>query len=139
MADSRDLVSLNTLRAYINPALGHTDDFLLTKLITATSVWAARYTGREFAAQSYIETRNGQSRSAMRLYHWPVISVSTVQIDGATLNPAPANQPLSGGGYVFDEQFVYLREGLGFPTIFRSGFYRPMRVDGQGREFEAEP
>ncbi len=122
MADARDLVSLQTLKSFINPALGTTDDYLLTQMTTAVSIWIARYLGRDLVAQTYNETRNGNGRSVMRMYHWPIISIKSVQINGATLNPAPATLPLNGGGWVFDEQNVYLRPGLGFPVLFRTGF-----------------
>jgi hypothetical protein len=120
--DPRDAALLSDVKAYINPALRATDDALLQTLLTAVSIWIAKYLNRNLNAQSYVETRDGTGMSSMRLLNWPVVSVTQVTVDGALVKPAP-NETASG--YVFNSAtgIISLRPGIfGLGEYFSRGF-----------------
>lgn len=129
MADSRDLARLDQVKAYIysgQPAtsLPTADDFILSRFTTAVSRWIAAYCGRNkqaldlFLAQTYTETRNGNSQQQMRLRARPIISVTSVNIEGSLITSAQGS--LEQSGYVWDANFVTLRGGLWGPRQLRS-------------------
>jgi hypothetical protein len=120
--DPRDLALLSDVKAYINPTLSGADDALLQTLLTATSLWIAKYLNRNLNAQTYTEARDGTGTASMRLLNWPVISMTQVMIDGAQVTAA---QSQTDAGYVFNGAtgIVSLRPGLfGLGQYFSRGF-----------------
>ena len=101
-----DLTTLANVKAYLSPPLTTTtDDALLTRLVTAASQFIQTWLGRTIAATSYTETRNGQGGTRLFLRNRPVVSVSSVTVDGVAVAPSSGpGQP----GYLFDDNSVYL-------------------------------
>jgi hypothetical protein len=120
--DPRDAALLNDVKAYINPVLGTADDALLQTLLTAASIWIAKYLNRNLNAQTYSEARDGTGTSSMRLLNWPVASVTQVTVDGSKVKPA---QNQTDSGYVFNAAtgIISLRPGIfGLGEYFSRGF-----------------
>lgn len=101
-----DLTTLANVKAYLSPPLTTTaDDALLTRLVTAASQFIQTWLGRTIAETAYSETRNGVGGTRLFLRHRPVVSVSSVTVDGVAIAPASGpGQP----GYLFDDNSVYL-------------------------------
>lgn len=98
-----DLTTLANLKAYapgLDPAAAGGDttfDELLGRLITAVSDQFRAEAGTNPKQTSYVETRNGHGQAGMTLLNFPVISVSSVKVDGATI---PARVAVTDSGWV---------------------------------------
>lgn len=66
-------------------------------LITAMSLFMARYCNRDFVQQANTEVRDGNGRSRMLLKQYPVASVTSVTVDGIAI---PARTVPTGSGFV---------------------------------------
>src|SRR5690349_6177940 len=83
-----DLCTLSDVKAWLTIATGTTtDDALLGRLITATSLdFMNEIKRNDFVpAVDYTETREGDGGDTMNLRHWPINSIASVTIAGATL------------------------------------------------------
>lgn len=90
-----DLVSLTQLKAHLG-VQSNGDDILLGSLISQISRAIASYVSRPFIwPRNVVDTFDGNGRDKIQLRHWPVISVSSLLINGQALSPAPT--PLSAG------------------------------------------
>ncbi len=69
--------SADTFEAY--------DDDLLERLIAAATKKAEDYTGRVFLQRELVETHIGDAKQVLRLYKWPVVSVTSITIGGKAL------------------------------------------------------
>jgi hypothetical protein len=123
VADPADLTDLPTLKQFLVPLNTTTQaDAVLSTTITGLSRTMLEYIGRDLRAATYSEIRNGNARVSMRTLHWPIISVSSLSINGAVVTAAQAaNAP----GYVYDDKYIYLRNGPyggggggAFPGVF---------------------
>lgn len=106
-----------TTVAAVKQALGVTntgDDPLLARLVAGASAAVQTYCGRAFVLQSLTETYNGNGKAVMALRQTPIVSVSSVTVDGVTIPPRPAP---TQAGFSFDEMLVYL-EGGAFSTAY---------------------
>ena len=97
MSSPNDLVNLADAKAYIykTPAAvtdaGTTNDVLLAQMITRMSQMIYSSLQRmSFAAQTVTEIRNGTGTSQLVLRRWPVLSVSSVIVDGQSISAIPA-------------------------------------------------
>lgn len=81
---------------------------VLALLITNASAFIEQYCNRTFALTSYTETRNGNGGNKLFLLNGPVVSVSSVTVDGNVVPPSP--NPLASG-WVNDDSMVYIRGG----------------------------
>ena len=118
MPNCADLATLQAVKQYLysgqpNSSIPSSDDPILAAYLTAVSSWIARYLGRVkgvanlLLAQAWIENRNGNGSSQMRLRARPISSVSGVLVGQASINSAQGM--LTGAGYVFDPDYVMLR------------------------------
>lgn len=110
------LCALADVKAY----KGITDansDAVLTTLITNVSALIETYCNRVFALAGYTETRNGGTGQKMFLMNGPVVSVSSVTVNGSAIPPAP---DAISYGFVWDSSTVYIRPG-GYPGEFCKG------------------
>lgn len=106
MAD-KDLTTLATVKQYLRIDAAETDfDALLESLISAASSFIQGILGREFKAADYTQTENGTGAGHMVAFAFPVISVTSVKIDGRDIPPA-ANQV--SAGFIADEFAFHLR------------------------------
>lgn len=98
-----DLTTLATLKAYapgLDPATAGADttfDDLLTRLITAVSDQFRSEAGTNPKQTTYTETRNGHGQAGMTLLNFPVISVTSVTVDGTVI---PARATVNDSGWV---------------------------------------
>ncbi len=104
MAVSFDLIGLADIKRWLDVA-GSDDDVLLGRLITQISQSILHAIDRPtILPLSYNEIRDGGNETSIMLRQWPVISVSSLAIDGVAISPSP---PLVGGttlhaGYILD-------------------------------------
>lgn len=108
-----DLVTLAQANRWLGiPVAAQPDsDALVSSLISAASAELQSYISRTITATNYVETRNGLGGWAMVLMNTPIISVSSLSINGlviparAALGPSPTYPT---GGYNFDRSRVML-------------------------------
>ena len=102
-----DLTTLANVKAYLSPPLATTaDDALLSRLITASSQFIQTWLNRTIASTSYTDTRNGTGGTRLFLRNRPVTAVSSVTVDGVSIQASSAVP--NGSGYLFDDSSVYL-------------------------------
>lgn len=96
-----DLTTLANVKQYSAITIS-TDDALLTRLISALSIFVQTWLNRTIASANYIDTLNGVGGQAVQFQNYPVTAVSSLTIDGRTIPAAPV--PITSGwtGYVFD-------------------------------------
>ncbi|MHB8303353.1 MAG: hypothetical protein ACYDC6_11030 [Acidobacteriaceae bacterium] len=102
MTMNADLTTLANVHAWLPiPVTTTSEDPLLTRLITATSMDFQRATARpDLMTSTYTETRQGDGAYRMILRHWPITAVSSLTIGGVAIPPS-TNQ--IAPGYYFDE------------------------------------
>lgn len=103
-----DLCVLGDLKAWLNIQTG-TEDTLLQNLITRGSLQMLRWMSRDhIVTTSYTENRDGNDALFMLPRNFPLISVSSVMVNGISI-PGAADQV--SPGYVFDARKIMLRGG----------------------------
>jgi hypothetical protein len=91
-----DLTTLADVRAWLqttSTTLSHTDDALLSRLITATSQFIQTWLARDIASTDYEEIRDGTGGSTFVFANTPVSAVISVVINGQTIPPVPPASP----------------------------------------------
>lgn len=114
------LCQLSDVKEYLGATDTNTDQ-VLTDLIARASTQIETYCNRVFAQASYTETRNGGCGPKMFLLNGPVLSVTSVSVDGQVVPPAP---DAVSYGFVSDDTTVYIRPAngrAGGPMEFRKG------------------
>jgi hypothetical protein len=102
-----DLTTLANVKGWFSPPLTSTsDDTLLTRLVTAASQFIQTRLNRAIAAQSYVETRDGDGGAKLVLANAPVTAVASVAVDGI---PIPVAADSMTPGYVFGDTVLYLQ------------------------------
>lgn len=104
-ASPRDLTTLSDVREFLG-ITGTTDDVLIQRLITSASDYIQSWLNRSFAVKSYTQKLSGNGGYIQSFSSYPVLSVSSVIIDGITINESSTFQ---SNGYVFDEKFLFLK------------------------------
>lgn len=120
-------VNSTALGTYTGGAIVGITDNLLSRLISAVSASVQSWLGRTIASATYTETRNGNNSDRMPLMNFPVLSVTSLVINGQTI---PQRPPLGSGytatitgmlplGWVNDQYMIYVDSGqpgcAGFP------------------------
>lgn len=97
-----------------------TDTLLLEDLIEAATQDAEDYTGRCFISRSIVETHIGDGLTMIRLWKWPVLSVSDIKIDSTSIAAGGWTERLSIGRVYYTNGFdtdaeviVYYTAGYG--------------------------
>ena len=85
------LASIDDVKAYVNIATD-ADDVLLTSLIEAESAYILSWLGRGFELAVHADIFGGNGGREHLFHSYPVVSVSTVTVDGVTIPPAPTIQ-----------------------------------------------
>jgi hypothetical protein len=83
-----------------------TQQDLFQRLISSASVFFQTCTNRIFVRTSYVENRNGTGTDKMAFRYPPVISVTSVSVDGTPIPPVPNSV---SPGYICDGSVLYLR------------------------------
>jgi len=124
MADPSDLTTLTNLKQWLNVTNAN-DDTLLSRLITATSNYIQMWLNRTIPVASYSDYRDGSDGVTMVLKNYPIISVSSLTIDGNVIPPSVPSPPgsLDPPGFVFDQFSIMLVGGTyaftrGYQNIF---------------------
>ena len=124
MSNPLDLTTLANVENYLGltvppstqPPSANTET-LLSRLITSCSQSAATYCSRTFQLTAYAEARNGLGGTTMVLKNTPIVGVSSLMINGTTIQARPLLSSGSstgwGYGYVFDSSRIML-QGLCF-------------------------
>jgi hypothetical protein len=100
---ANDLTTVATAKDW----LGITDslsDTRLTRLVTAVST-AVQSAWLPRAQPAYTETRNGNGKTVLAFGNPRVSAVATLTIDGVAM---PARSSVTGAGYTFDEDLLFL-------------------------------
>lgn len=120
-ADQTDLTDLASVEAMLQLPPGNADEAWLQLLITGVSEDILEYSGRySILAQTGVtETRNGNGSDRMMLRNQPIFGVSSLTINGQTIAAAPTP---TGSGFVFDEEFIYLRGWGALPGFWLGNF-----------------
>ena len=105
MSSPSDLISLATVKAFLNVTDPSKDDATLGMMITQVSrAIISNINRNSFLPRSFSEIRNGDGKQKMMLKNFPVLSISSLTVDGTAITAAPAllpNAPTSSG-YVFE-------------------------------------
>lgn len=102
-----DLTTLANVKGWFSPPLtSANDDALLTRLITAASLFIQTWLNRQIASQTYTETRDGDGGTKLAFANAPVTAIGSLSIDGFTIPPAPS--PLAAG-FSFSPTLLYLQ------------------------------
>lgn len=120
-AQGNDLCALQDVKDYVFRGGGNqtqTDDNLLQRLISAASQWIRKETAREFMAANVTETRSGTGGRIMFVRQPPIISVSSVYVNGNSIPAKSSNVAdyLNSNGYSFSDDYISL-----FSYVFDRG------------------
>ena len=113
---ANDLTTLANVKQYLG-ITASASDALLQQLISAASAFIGNYTSRNFLTQTYTEMMNGTGSSRLMVKHTPLISVSSVIINGL---PVAAGGSSQIPGFWSDSKFIYLngyRFTVGFSNV----------------------
>jgi len=107
-----DLTTLADVKAYLGMTGEAVDDDLLTRLITAASTWFKTQAAHQILSATYTDTFDGSGGTRKVLENFPVISVTSVTVDGVAI---PARPAIGQDGYVLNDGQVDLF-GFAFTT-----------------------
>jgi hypothetical protein len=98
---TNDLSTLETLKAWLPLNSTNTsDDATLARLLTATSMDFQRAARRpDLLKTTYSEVHQGDGSSRMMVFHWPIISVTTLMVGSVKI---AASADKVANGYYFD-------------------------------------
>lgn len=88
MTAATDLTTLVNYKQW-GGVTGTTDDALLGRLITSVSLFILGWINDNIASQTYNERRGGWGGDEMPLAHGPIVSVTSLTIDGQTIPASP--------------------------------------------------
>ena len=133
---AQDLTTLATLKAWLPINMSTTtDDPTLERLITAVSMDFERATRRpDLLLADYAEVHQGDGSTRMIAFHWPVCSVDSLVVAGATI---PVSSDKIAPGYYVDEDIdperiwnIYLigscfTDGAAVQLDYGAGYVQP--------------
>ena len=99
-----DLTTLAEVKSWLSIATAN-DDVQLGRMVTAISQRIQSILNRSFFVTTQTERRNGTGTSMMILKNYPVISVSSLTIDGTAIPLSPDGLQ---AGYMTDSMGIYL-------------------------------
>ena len=123
-----DLVTIEDVKAYLGGDLQSNDDIVLQRLIGAASAFFVQASGLEILQRSYVERYDGKGSARLYLRHTPVVSVTSVTIDEASI---PVSAAVSDPGWVLSGNVILLfgywfRRGLGNVLVdYSAGYATP--------------
>lgn len=124
MAAEGDLAKLSDVKSWVglkDTNLDHDDD--LSRLVSACSAAMQRVMERTIASADYRHAADGPGAAFMLVKNYPITRVSSVSVDGRTIDPARVSFDetaiyLSGGErFARGRQNVALRYTAGFDTV----------------------
>ena len=123
-------VDSTTLPTYAGGGSMFVSDPLLQRLISSASAYIQTWLNRVFLDAHYVETRDGQGNPTMVLANGPVISITSLSIDGVNVPPRGPLTPPTGipSGYTWEDRTLKLtgyRFCRGFSNVainYRAGY-----------------
>jgi hypothetical protein len=100
-----DLVTIGEVVAYQGGPRISADDELLEQLIASSSAWVVSRLGQEVLARTVVEPRDGDGTTRLLLRQFPVNSVTSVTVDGATI---PKRTTTDGEGWILSRDGIDL-------------------------------
>lgn len=97
-----DLTTLPALKSWLDIKGNEFDDDL-ERLITAISLFVKNWVGRSLLLAEYTEKRSGAGGPVLMLNQYPILSITSLQLDGHAILPAQ---------YSFDDNGIYLINGV---------------------------
>lgn len=104
MAAAGDLTTITDVKNWLGVTTSNGDENL-SRLITAASTFIQSWLNRTIAVQAYSQTLNGTNSKSMMLANAPIVSISSLTINGSVIAPAADSQ---SSGYLYDDNTVYL-------------------------------
>jgi hypothetical protein len=101
MANALDLTTIANVKSWLQIKSNEFDDDL-TRLITASSVFAQSWMNRNIITSAYVEKRSGHGGQNMMTSNYPLVTVDSVTVDGLVI-PAIS--------YTFDAHEIFLVNG----------------------------
>jgi uncharacterized phiE125 gp8 family phage protein len=126
------LAQLTDLKTYIG-VTGSADDSLLSRLLESESTFFEAQCGRTFVTASYTEVRSGHGRTTMVPREDPIVSVTSVAVDGQTI---PSASSYDAEGWRVFEGAIHLNghaftRGTGNVTLVYVAGFDPVPADVQ--------
>ena len=103
-------INSSAFTAYTSGGAVGLDDGIISRLITAVSVWVDTYLGNAFQSNVYNEWRNGTGGIQYFPSHYPIGSIQVLTINGISI---PASSGPGVAGYRFTNEVIIL-EGYTF-------------------------
>jgi hypothetical protein len=100
-----DLTTVAAVKKWLGIKDATDDDTLLSSLVSGVSRWIENWLSRTIASATYAETLDGNGKDAIFLTNTPITAVSSVKVNGVSI---PARASVTGSGYTFDEDGIYL-------------------------------
>jgi hypothetical protein len=133
---AQDLSLLATLKSWLPINSGTTtDDFTLSRLLTAVSQDFQRAVNRPDILQAtYTEAHQADGSSRMIVFHWPIVAITSLTINGVTIPPSTDKIAV---GYYIDQDIdseriwhVYLNgyvftDGAPVVITYEAGYVQP--------------
>ncbi len=95
-------------------------DAMLATLIPRASAAVENFCNRGFAREAHASARlNGNGAPLLRFPDTPVLSVASLYLLNSQ-SPVAFNDDITGVGYQFDDQYLYLCGGARFPLGYRT-------------------
>lgn len=115
-SEEETLVSLDDMKSFLGINTT-TNDAVLLSILRSSTDFVTRYTGKTFTYDRYEETYYPEETwDRLQLKNFPVKSITSVVVDGVTLDAFTAGYP----NYVLEEEgFVRRLDGMKFPC----GYY----------------
>lgn len=125
------LVTLAQLKAHIGNAADATDDAVLQRITDSVCSFLESACNRTFAVTNYVEHRNGNGGRYIVLNHYPVVTITSLQVNGVPIPQSTSwDEPgwvlthgyrldVRGGGYAFHrgDLNVVIAYSAGFAAI----------------------
>ncbi|ACL64650.1 hypothetical protein A2cp1_1306 [Anaeromyxobacter dehalogenans 2CP-1] len=104
------LASLTDLKGYLGITAA-AEDALLSRLLTGSSDFLEKATGRTFAAEGHTGTFDGDDSRLLFPTHTPILSVTSLTVDGRTITERGS---WDAEGFVVRPYYLELSSGLCF-------------------------
>jgi hypothetical protein len=122
-----DLTTLQAARSRLGQT-SDVDDVNLQRAISATSAQIESFCSRKFTAADYVERYDGTGKPTLTLRQYPIISVTSVAINGYAIIAGDPTVPIPTGFFVRQPRTLVLATqsfSLGIQNIlisYRAGF-----------------
>lgn len=122
-----DLTNLSNYKEWAGVTHNGADP-LISRLISSSSLFLVNWINKNIGLNTYVEKRNGNGATTLPVKNWPLMTVTNLTINGATIPLSPNG---ISPGYLFDTYNIYLVGGAYFfikgvqniSITYSAGFY----------------